>query len=110
MRKKILGATFMVAMMAVAGYNVYMSQTKSSMSDLSLVEVEALAQSVELPGVTITCSTGGEGYCYTEKLTEGLYGVCKYECIYTGNPEDYCSQAWIDFVNFCTMIGLSFGG
>ena len=40
MKKKILGATFVVAMMAVAGYNVYMSQTKFEMSELALADVE----------------------------------------------------------------------
>ncbi|MBR2360659.1 MAG: NVEALA domain-containing protein [Bacteroidaceae bacterium] len=43
MRKKILGATFAIAIMAVAGYNTYVSQTKKSMSDLALANVEALA-------------------------------------------------------------------
>lgn len=43
MKKKILSATFMVAMMAVAGYNVYMNQTKNGMSELALANVEALA-------------------------------------------------------------------
>lgn len=43
MKKQILGATFVVAMMAVAGYNVYMSQTKFEMSELALANVEALA-------------------------------------------------------------------
>ncbi len=50
MRKKILGATFMVAVMAVAGYNVYMSQTKNRMSKLALANVEALANSENANG------------------------------------------------------------
>ena len=43
MRKKILGVTFVVAMMAVAGYNVYVNQTKNSIYELALANVEALA-------------------------------------------------------------------
>ena len=43
MKKKILSATFVVAMMAVAGYNVYMSQAKADMSELALANLEALA-------------------------------------------------------------------
>ena len=44
MGKKILCATFMVALMAVAGYNVYLSQTEEKLSELALANVEALAQ------------------------------------------------------------------
>ncbi len=43
MKKKILGATFMVAVMAVAGYNMYMSQSEFEMSELAMANVEALA-------------------------------------------------------------------
>lgn len=52
MKKKILGATFVVAMMAVAGYNVYMSQTKFEMSELALANVEALADVENGPSYT----------------------------------------------------------
>lgn len=47
MKKKILSTTFVVAMMAVAGYNVYMSLTKENMSELALANLEALANDVE---------------------------------------------------------------
>lgn len=47
MKKKILSATFVVAMMAVAGYNVYMNQAKAGMSELALANVEALADDGE---------------------------------------------------------------
>ena len=43
MRKKILGASFVVAMAAIAGYNTYANQTKIEMSDMALANVEALA-------------------------------------------------------------------
>ena len=43
MRKKILSAAFAVAIIAIAGYNVYMSQTKDSLSELALANIEALA-------------------------------------------------------------------
>ena len=55
MRKKILSATFVIAMAAIAGYNTFVNQTKVEMSDMALANVEALAD-------------GGEGtpasYCY----------------------------------------------
>ena len=47
MKKKILSATFMVAMMAVAGYNMYLNQTKNRISELALANVEALANDGE---------------------------------------------------------------
>lgn len=47
MKKKILSATFAVAIMAVAGYNVYMNQAKVNMSELALANVEALANFTE---------------------------------------------------------------
>ena len=49
MRKKILGATFVVAMAAIAGYNTYVNQTKVEMSDMALANVEALAEDNNLP-------------------------------------------------------------
>ena len=52
MRKKILGATFVVAMAATAGYNMYVNQAKSKMSDMALANVEALASIEGAVGVT----------------------------------------------------------
>lgn len=52
MRKKILGASFVVAMAAIAGYNTYVDQTKSEMSDLTLANVEALAKYNPETGLT----------------------------------------------------------
>ena len=49
MRKKILSATFVVAMAAIAGYNTYVNQTKVEMSDMALANVEALADDNTLP-------------------------------------------------------------
>ena len=43
MKKKILSTAFAVMIMAVAGYNVYVNQTKSNLSDLALANIEALA-------------------------------------------------------------------
>lgn len=57
MRKKILSATFLVVMMAAAGYNVYMSQTKADMSELALANVEALAEDENEPGSPEDCNT-----------------------------------------------------
>lgn len=47
MKKKILSATFVVAMAAIAGYNTYVNQNKNEMPDLALANVEALADDSE---------------------------------------------------------------
>ena len=74
MRKKIFSATFVVAMMAVAGYNVYMSQTKYEMSDLALANVEALANNGEgsIFESTIKASCVNQTILYT--------GECHVKC------------------------------
>lgn len=47
MKKKILSATFVVAMMAVAGYNVYAEQANNKKANMILANVEALASDGE---------------------------------------------------------------
>lgn len=43
MRNKILYAVLVIAIIAVSGYNMYLAQTKEMMTDLTLANVEALA-------------------------------------------------------------------
>lgn len=43
MKKKIVGVIAVVAIAAMAGYNVYSSQNDGKLSDLALANVEALA-------------------------------------------------------------------
>lgn len=74
MRKKILGATFVVAMAATAGYNMYVNQAKSKMSDMALANVEALANNESESN--LDC--------------EGLLGICSMDC------ED-CGFSWWAF-------------
>lgn len=50
MRKKILSATFVVAMAAIAGYNTYLAKNKSFIPNVALTNIEALAQSNNNPG------------------------------------------------------------
>ncbi len=93
MRKKILGASFVVAIMTVAGYNVYMSQTRNSMSDLVLANVEALANNgPETNGNTVDCYSSSDpkkGASYydcgpCEKVHNSKGVDTKRECIYRG--------------------------
>ena len=61
MKKKFLTAAFAVAIMAVAGLNVYMNQAKSEMSELALANIEALADN------------------YGEGIPQGFYTILKYK-------------------------------
>lgn len=72
MKKKFLTATFVVAIMAVAGFNVYMNQAKSEMSELALANIEALAKNEE--GEVKTCGTKEKPYSLS---TCGICG-CEY--------------------------------
>ena len=47
MKKKIITATFAVAIAAMAGYNTYLSHVEDGMSDMVLENVEALANDTE---------------------------------------------------------------
>ena len=47
MKKKVLGVIAVVAVAAIAGYNVYTSQNDVKLSDLVLSNVEALANAKE---------------------------------------------------------------
>lgn len=44
MKKKILGAIFVIAIVCVGGYNVYQAQKRIPLSALNLANIEALAQ------------------------------------------------------------------
>ena len=57
MKKKLMGIVTIIAIAAVAGYNVYASRSNVKLSDLALANVEALADSSE--GSQSDCNT----YC-----------------------------------------------
>lgn len=91
MRKKILGATFVVAIMTVAGFNAYMNQPKNEMSELALKNVEALANEEENKQPA-TCGTETEDVNELEPCqmdngaySEGFVGVKYSETTGTDN-------------------------
>ena len=55
MKKKVLGVIAVVAVAAIAGYNVYTSQNDVKLSDLVLSNVEALANAKEGGNECIGC-------------------------------------------------------
>ncbi|MBD3589311.1 NVEALA domain-containing protein [Bacteroides sp. GM023] len=92
MKKKVMGIIAIIAIAAVAGYNVYTSQYNVKLSVLALANVEALAQSGEYPDMEITCNQskhhGGRcwhmyGDCYTGSI---LWDDCRF----TGDMRDAC--------------------
>ena len=77
MKKKLMGIVTIIAIAAVAGYNVYASRSNVKLSDLALANVEALAfREDDSKGVgTILTHDLGKG----TKCENGiLYSVYKY--------------------------------
>ena len=120
MKKKIFGGLFVLAIAAVAAFNVNMSMNYSDnkSSTVSLINVEARAFSIEedpvnggtLPEVEITCDGGSSGTCFGIKVTEGLGGTCQWDCNFTGDMDDYCSNFFVELCNFAACWAASCGG
>jgi hypothetical protein len=87
MRKKVFMATIVVTILAVSGWNVSQSKSDAILSDVTLVNVEALA--AELPEITITCGYS-EGQCWRSYFSHS--GMTCY-CEFTVSQSDYC--LWI---------------
>lgn len=103
MRKNILSATFVVAMIAVAGYNVYVNQTKTNMSELAFANIEALA--VPEGEIVQTCGTHYESINDKSKCegdnsySEGMVGIEHSKT--TGTESKYC-KGFSGFIYVCT--------
>ena len=72
MKKKVLGVIAVVAVAAIAGYNVYTSQNDVKLSDLVLSTVEALANAKEGGNECIGCVYTRLQIC----RTLGDWGAC----------------------------------
>jgi hypothetical protein len=98
MKKKILGGIVVVAIAAVAAWNVSLNSQSNDLSDISLANVEALAD-YEVPEVVITCSatyqecysvaSNFSGKCW--RATSDVIGNC---CYFTGRTSDYCCSVF----------------
>lgn len=90
MRKKVFAALVVAVGVAFAGYNIVQSQNeKSTLSELALANVEALARG-ELPELEVTCGQSG-GRCWAS------YGDCyiswvirSEDCRFTGYMSNSC--------------------
>ncbi len=91
MKRNILLSMVVVAIAIFASYNVYISNHSTMLSDLVLANVEALADDIELPDVTITCGRY-EGDCW---VFDGYYFTGEFtykKCIFTGDTSDFCRK------------------
>lgn len=83
MKKKILSAMFAVVIIAIAGYNVYLNQTKSDLSKMALANVEALAEGDYATGTLDDCNklcvTDYNCYCHITYPGSDIEGImCPY--------------------------------
>ena len=112
-KSRYFGILLIVTAVLFTGYTTYSSnQTNIRLADLSLMNIESLAgedddimDGGEIDGGGIVCNTGGSGTCYKMAYQDGLYGVCYFFCIATGNPSNYCSSFYVNLVKFSTIIG-----
>ena len=88
--KKLFKFAFVAAIAAVAGYNVYKSQSvMNGMSEFALANVEALASDDEYDYAVIRCITVCSelsGIC-TPKAVNGVVGL---KCDYTVSGQKDC--------------------
>lgn len=81
MRKKVISATFAVALATVAGYGIYNAQNKVVLSDSAKANVEALASEEGSSSCNDACkewrgNSGGGIACDCNRYT----GRCKNRC------------------------------
>jgi hypothetical protein len=73
-----------------------LQQKKAGNVSLDAIAVMAQAQREMLPEVTITCSSGNEGRCFTEGEPHHYMGplglpMCETTCEWTGYQTDFCA-------------------
>ena len=76
MKRNMIKAALFAVFAFVAGYGVYTSQKETSMSDLAMANVEALAGGGEVIVGPWYCA--GSGYCYDVETYMGFDGTKYY--------------------------------
>jgi hypothetical protein len=86
MKKKISVFMIVMAVVALAGWNVSQSRSEEGLSDVALENVEALADGE----VIITCSSPNPygGQCY--EMDTASCGGSWCGCRFTGYQSDFC--------------------
>lgn len=94
MKKNIIRTVLGAVLLAVAGYGLYMNQTKETMSDVMLANLEALAR-YELPEVEIVCNRNdytAPGQCWDVDDDCFRLGQWYTGCIFTGYQYMHCTS------------------
>lgn len=90
MKKIKIVASVAVAVLASVGAFMSMNIDNSELSELQMENIEAMTY--ELPEVTVTCSSGTQGRCFSNFM--GRWCMCgEYmyqECHFTGYQYDSC--------------------
>ena len=60
-------------------------QELSINSNLNLNSLPLQAKAYDLEEITVTCNSGGAGYCYKPHWFWGIF-----KCVANGNPNSYC--------------------
>lgn len=101
MKNKILKTVFGAALFAVAGYGVYINQTKKTLSDVMLANLEALGR-YESSEVEIVCNQNdytSPGQCWEDD--GGCYILMQWynQCRFCGYQAARCTSVcnlWFD--------------
>lgn len=64
MKKKILGIIAVVAIAAFSGYHAYSSRNNANLSDLTMANIDALAQTTEVDFGVICATVCRDCWCY----------------------------------------------
>lgn len=90
MKKIYKKVVILAALAIIAGYNVYMSRPTEGMTELMLMNVEALARE-ELPEFEVVC---GQSYgpCWKRGYLCYKGEYWGYNCDRSSDPNDNCSS------------------
>lgn len=94
MKKNIIRTVLGAVLLAVAGYGLYMNQTKETMSDVMLANLEALAR-YELPEVEIVCNRNdytAPGQCWRTNGDCFRLGQWYTQCVFGGYQYMHCTS------------------
>lgn len=94
MKKNIIRTVLGAVLLAVAGYGLYMNQTKETMSDVMLANLEALAR-YELPEFEIVCNQydyTAPGQCWD--VDDDCFRLMQWyqRCKFTGYQYMHCTS------------------
>lgn len=94
MKNQIFKAVFGAILFVVAGYGVYINQTKETLSDVMLENLEALGRN-ELPEVGITCNQNdytSPGQCWREDGSCFRLMQWHARCVFSGYQYMQCTS------------------